>query len=261
MRNNTILDRLACTSLILALVVAPATAQTILGFDPPANVIEIPPSATPPGDYAVTCYLYDDVMIQVSDSKSPAPEDALILPQPENGARAKCGRSKPNSVKLSSAGFYFNGRLGDFLLFEAADPGGASQFIVFNVRNGHQLFQDGVLGADGYLGLYGITSVKMTGGVLHMRYRRGVNAPCSLLSDRDRCWAQLLSKGDIPRGAFSEPPTAEVCKKGYEGNPIGLMPPPDDDPSIVSYDVALTLDSNGNAEAQPLSTPQCDPMP
>jgi len=253
--------KLSSLGLALASFMNPAAAQTAIGFDPPVKVIEIISNTMPRSRDDLTCYVYDDVTIRISGADSPSPDDALIVPQPR-GAPAECGRSRPKGMQLTSAGLRFDGRLGGFLVFEVADPSGASYFSVFNVRNGRQLFQDGLFGADGYRGLYGIISVRLNQGILHMRYLRGVNTGCSLLSDRYGCWSQLLSHGKIPRAVFSGPPSVETCKKNYESNQIGFMSPtPDNDPSIVSYEVALTLDSKGNAGIRPMGTPHCDPMP
>lgn len=248
MRNNIINAALA-----LILLATPAAAQTTIGYAPSAKVLTIPSSTTPPSGDAVTCTYYTDVMIRISGTDSPAPDNALILP-----ALASCGRSAPShGIVLQSGGSGLDGRIGKFLVFELSDPTGASSFTIFNVRNGNQLFHDGLSGS-----LYGITTVKVTQGILHMRYSRGVNITCSLLSDRDGCWSQLLANGVVPRGAFPGPPSIETCKKNYKSAQIGLMPPTtDDDPSIISYEVDLTLDSKGNATAKPVGALACYPMP
>ncbi len=246
MRNNIIFN----AALAMALFATPAAAQTSIGYDPPAKVINIP---SPSSGDAVTCTYYADVMIRISGTDSPSPGNTLVVP-----ASAGCGRSTPShGMELQSSGFALDGRIGNFLVFQWADPTGASRFTIFNVRSGNQLFQDGLSGS-----LYGITTIKVTQGILHMRYPRGVNTSCSLLSNRDGCWSQLLANGVVPHGAFSGPPAIETCKKNYKSAQIGLMPPtPDDDPSIISYDVALTLDSKGNATAKPVGALGCDPMP
>jgi len=255
MRNKFKAFWMAAIALAIASV-AMAAAPT-LGFETPAKTVMLPSSTVPPTGGAVTCVFYHDVMVRVSGTDTASPGNAMILPQP-----ADCGGSKPNGLELPSSGFAFVGRLGDFLVFELADPSGASLFAIFNLRNGKKLYQDGVFGADGYLGVYGITAVNLAQGIVQMRYLRGVNTSCSLLSDRDGCWARLLANGDVPRGVFAGPPSIESCMKDYENGRIGLMPPiPADDPSIVSYDVALTLDSNGNAKVHPFGAPRCDPMP
>jgi hypothetical protein len=245
MRNN-----IFNAALVLALLTTPAAAQTA-GYDPPTKMVNIPPSGLPGSGDGVTCTYYGDVMIRVSGTDTPAPDNALILP-----SSSRCGRSAPShGMELQSGASDLAGRKGNFLVFGLSDPTGATAFTVFNVQNGRQLFQDGLLGYHGM-------SIKMSGDILYMRYLRGVNTTCSLLSDRDGCWSQLLANGVVPRGAFSGPPSLETCKKSYDSDPVDQRSPnPDNDPSIISYEVALTLDSKGNAIVKPVGALRCDPMP
>lgn len=265
MRNNTVLTLLVGLGIALALFTAPAAAQFIPGlghYDTPSAVIEIPPSGLPGTGDAVTCIYYTDAMLRLSGVDTPSPDNGLIVLQKAQARPPKCERRKPGGIEVQSGGSYLVGRLSDFLVFELSDPTGASQFSIFNVRNGHLLFRDGLNGADGYHGIYGITSIKVVSGILHIRYLRGVNANCSLLSDRTGCWAELLANDQIPIGAFAGPPSLEICRDGYGSDPVDQRSPdPDGDPSIVSYEVALTLDSKGEAQVLPIGSLRCEPMP
>jgi hypothetical protein len=187
-------------------------------------------------------------MIRMAGTDSPAPDNALVLP-----ASAHCDRDTPShGIVLQSGASNLDGRKGNFLVFRYVDQVSAGNFTVFDVHTGRTLFSDGVL--------HDITAVTLSPGILHMRYNRGINAPCSLLSDRDVCWTKLLASGQIPRGAFSGPPLLETCRKSYGSDSDDQRPPNlDEDPSIVSYDVALTLDSKGNATVKPVGPMQCDP--
>jgi hypothetical protein len=186
-------------------------------------------------------------MVRISGTDTPTPDNAMILPLPTG-----CGRSAPShGMVLQSEGSFMDGRKGDFLVFELSDPNDASRFTIFDVRNGHTLFEDGQ---------NQITSIKLTGGTLHINYIRGINASCSLLSDRDGCWSQLLASGQIPRGAFSGPPSLATCKKGYGNNAVDQRSRNSDDyPSVISYKAALTLDNKGNATVKPMGPLHCDP--
>ena len=107
---------------------------------------------------------------------------------------------------------------------------------LFDVRTGKALFNDGIF--------KGFTSVALNQGILQLGYDRGVNATCSLLSDRTGCWADLLAKGQIPPGAFRGPPSIETCKKGYGSDPVDQRSVDAYvNRSIISYNAALTLDS------------------
>jgi hypothetical protein len=143
MRNNAVLTLLAGLVITLALFTAPAAAQYIPGgqYDTPSAVIEIPPSGLPGTGDAVTCIYYKDAMVRLTGVDTPSPDDGLIVPQLTGARPAKCGRRKPGGIEVQSGGSSLVGRLSDFLVFELSDPNGASQFSIFNVRNGHLLFR------------------------------------------------------------------------------------------------------------------------
>jgi hypothetical protein len=247
MRNKALFNWLASAALTtVALLVAPAVTRADPVFDTPVKVITIPAS----GDQdAVTCIFYADVMIRISGTDTPAPDNALLLPHPAAPAAIAC--AKPSrGVALPSSGFDLSGRKGDFLIFEASDPTGASELIVFDALSGRKLFDDGESS---------ITGVADIQGTLRLRYIRAINGSCSLLADRDGCWAALLAGGQIPRGVFSGPPARETCARSYR---LAASPAvPDDDPSMISYPVALTLDSAGHASVRSMGPIGCDPMP
>jgi hypothetical protein len=237
MRNNLPVG----IGLALTLIASSGAAQVPAGFDPPDKTVTIPSSTQPPSGDAVTCVFYKDVMIRMPGTDTPAPGNAMILPP-----RATCGRNAPgHGLQLLSDSLILYGRKGPFLVFVFDDAVGAGYFTIFDVRTGHALFDDGVTS---------ITSVKLTHGLLEMRYNRGVNASCSLFSDPDGCWSILNANGQIPRGVFTGPPPVAACAKTY-----GKIS--DSDDSVLSYDAVLTLDDLGLAKVVPVGPLQCNPQP
>jgi len=248
MRNKHLFGRLSGAALTTAaLLVAPAVARAEPVFDAPAKVITIPAS----GDQdAITCTFYADVMVRISGTDTPAPDDAMLFQAPAAPAASACATKPSHGVALPTEGFDLSGRKGNFLIFEASDPTGASELIVFDAHSGRKLFDDGESS---------ITAVADIQGTLRLRYIRAINGSCSLLADRDGCWAALLAGGQIPRGVFSGPPARETCARSYR---LAASPAvPDDDPSMISYPVALTLDSAGHASVRSMGPIGCDPMP
>jgi len=243
MRNKSLLNRLVNVALA-ALLVAPAFAYADPVFDTPAKVITIPPNLD---QDAITCTFYADAMIQVSGTNTPAPDGAMLSRNPAGFA---CPAKPSQGVALPTEGFDLSGRKGSFLIFEASDPTGASGLIIFDALSGRKLFADGESS---------ITAAMVAQGVLRLRYVRAINASCSLLADRGGCWSALLASGQIPRGLFPGPPALESCAKTYRA--AGSPAVPDDDPSMVSYPAALTLDSAGHASVQAVGPVGCDPMP
>lgn len=248
MRNKNLLGRFASAALTTAaLLAAPAVVRADPVFDTPAKVVTIPAN----GDQdAITCTFYADVMIRISGTDTPAPDDAMLLQSPAAPASSACATKPSRGVELPSSGFDLSGRKGNFLIFEASDPTGASELIVFDARTGRKLFDDGESS---------ITAAEDLQGTLRLRYVRAINGACSLLADRDGCWAVLLASGQIPRGVFAGPPAKETCAKAYRSAASPAVP--DDDPSMISYPVALTLDSAGHASVLSVGPIGCDPMP
>jgi hypothetical protein len=248
MRNKILFSRWAEVVLITAaMLVAPDVALAAPVFDMPAKVITIPAS----GDQdAVTCTFYADVMVRISGTDTPAPDDAMLLRNPAAPAAAACAAKPLHGVELPSSGFDLSGRKGDFLIFEASDPTGASGLIVFDARSGRKLFADGESS---------IAAAEDIQGTLRLRYVRAINGACSLLADRDGCWAALLAGGEIPRGVFAGPPSRETCAIAYRQAASPAVP--DDDPSMISYPVAVTLDGAGHASVRIMGPIGCDPMP
>lgn len=240
-----LLAKLALTTAVL--LAAPAVTHADPIFDQPAKVLTVPPNLD---NDAVTCTFYADVMVRVSGTDTPAPDDAMLLPRPVAPSGAACAAQPSHAVELPSTGFDLSGRKGNFLVFEASDPTGAGGMIIFDARSGRKLFEDGESS---------IIAVAVTQGALRLRYTRAVNASCSLLANRDGCWSTLLASGQIPRGVFPGPPAREICATTYRPN--GSPAVPGDDPSMVSYPVSLTLDSAGHASVQAVGPIGCDPMP
>jgi hypothetical protein len=248
MRNKNLFGRLARAALTTAaLLMAPAVTRADPVFDTPAKVVTIPAN----GDQdAITCTFYADVMIRISGTDTPAPDDAMLLQSPAAPASSACATKPSQGVELPTEGFDMSGRKSNFLIFEASDPTGASGLIIFDARTGRKLFADGESS---------ITVVEDVQGTLRLRYVRAINGSCSLLANRDGCWSALLASGQIPRGVFAGPPTRETCTRTYR--PAGSPAVPDDDPSMISYPVVLTLDSAGHASVQSAGPVGCDPMP
>jgi hypothetical protein len=253
MRNQSLFGRLARAARITAalataaLIAAPQISRAAPRFDTPAKVVTIPAN----GDQdAITCTFYADIIVRIAGTDTPAPENASLLQRPAAPAAFACAGQPSGGVTLPTEGFDLSGRKGNFLIFEATDPSGASALIIFDARSGRKLFADGESA---------ITSVEDTQGTLQMRYIRAINGTCSLLTDRNGCWAALLGSGQIPRGVFPGPPALATCAKTYRQ----AEPPtvPNDDPSLVSYPAALTLDSAGHASLRSSGPIGCDPMP
>jgi hypothetical protein len=249
MRNKLLLTLLAIT---MATGLLNLTAQAAPVYDKPLQVISIHSpqlsAARPP---AVSCTYYADAMVLEDGVDGPSEGSAFILPVSPAQSIPRCNNVTPpqHSIALRSQGFSIDGRKGNFLIFVFDDPTGAGQFAIFNIQTGKRLFTDGWNTTE---------TVTVKDGALHVLYNRGINAPCSLITNHAACWTQIIETGQIPRGAFAGPPSVKTCEESYQAEAVfEKRPIPYDDESIISYDTDLTLDSEGHA-AGPL---QCYPEP
>jgi hypothetical protein len=140
---------------------------------------------------------------------------------------------------------------GPYLAFGAADPNGAEDFKIIDAGTGRQIFADSRRPT-------GFQSAAVENGAFRVRYTRAVNGPCSIVKDGSACWAKMVRTGAIPRELALSPPSVQICAAEYRKEKV---PAPADDPSIIFYDVDITLDESGKAQVNSRGAVGCEPMP
>ena len=238
-------------ALLVSTAAGPAAADgwKPAAFDRPASVKKIPATSSADPLPEVICTTYPDFTIREQGTDSPAPDAAKLL-KSVGPKKQACTREPASSeVPLQTEGFSFLGRKGQYLFFEASDPNGAIAFMVLSAETGQQLYTDATKTG-------GIQAMSLEHDALRLRYIRGFNGSCSILKDTNTCWQKLAKEGDFPAAiAGSAPPTTE-CAATYKKGKV-----PDDDPSIVTYEVALALDAAGKAEIASHGKIGCEPLP
>jgi hypothetical protein len=151
-------------------------------------------------------------------------------------------------------GGYFKGVKGDFVFFESADRSdGGSPFAVFNAVDAAKIFVDAVKvtkNSTEFTSLAVLSYPKNDRDfVLALRYRRVYWAPCSLRADEKDCW-NLVRK--ITGLTELSPPNCAAAyeteaKKSPEDSTLTI------DPSVITYDVEIMLDSGGAVRVAPVS--------
>jgi hypothetical protein len=228
---------------VLALAAAPALAADDAVFDPPLQRADMPDVSD-----GVRCTWYHGFAVRETGVASPAPGPASLL-RATGAATAPCGPASPaGATILDTAGYSFLGRKGGFLFFQATDPNGAIPFRILDAASGRVLY------ADATAPDHGIPRMVPQDAGLRLTYTRGVNTPCSLLRDPASCWSRLLHAGVIPRGMAR--PSPLVCAAAYAAGKA-----PADDPSLLGYDIDLTLDAGGRVHVLSRSAIACTPMP
>ena len=228
----------------LGLSCAPALAQKGAGvFDRPISTKTF---AGKEDGQNVICTAYADVTVRQS-LDGPSSDKAKLL----HGANAPCGAKPPASaITLETEGLELFGRKGDFLVFSEMDANGATGFRIIDARSGKVVLKDATYGTQQF------KSASVAGAEVTLAYRRGINAPCSLLNSGVRCWSSLVMNGNIPEPLAGNAPDPMICAGAYK-----KAKSPKDNPSIISFDVETKIDAAGKVKTIPAGKPFCDARP
>ena len=184
--------------------------------------------------------------VRESGTDTPAPNPATLLigsPQPCTAAGTR------QQIVLETMAYSFLGRKGPYLLFSATDPNGAVPFMVVNLA-GKVLYTDSTAAERG------IHALTVEHDALHIVFTRGINADCSLMQGAAACWSKLLASGKLPKVMAATGPTSQACEPAYS-----QARAPANAPSIVTYDVVLTVDPAGRTQVASRGQISCTVQP
>ena len=215
-------------------------------FDTPfstARTILAPSAKYPNGPGVVRCFYFPDFTIKELDYGDHG--DTAMSATPANSpARPRCGKQDDAGEKLlaDGQGSYFLGAKGGFAFVSSTFGGdGLGPFFIYDGSSGRRLLA-GVATTDSP------RSVSVENDVLHLSFRSGVRGSCSLVADGAACWRRIAQEGKLPAAIGSRPLPLASCEAAYAAVPRGQ----DFDrknPSVVYYEVSLTLDRTGRASS------------
>jgi hypothetical protein len=194
------------------------------------------------------CTYYRDFLIREKGTDTPAPGAAVVIAVTK-AAQPPCKTASGVKIPLATANFSLVGRKGGYLMFQATDPNGAVPFMVIDAATGKTIYTDSMVEDL-------MRSVTLANGVLHLTYTHGMNGSCSLVSGGKTCWDKLVADEVVPPELAGSPLPTEACVVSYRDNKS-----PPDDPSVVTFDVDMTLDLSGKAEVISRGKAGCNPMP
>jgi len=234
---------LAAVAAAIALALtATASAQTPDQFDKPVAVRSLTPK--PDDSTEIRCTYFADLMVRETQ-EGPESENAAIV----RDARAPCAATAgPGETILDTNGMTLDGRRGSYLLFSDLNPHGATGFVIIDAASGRILFRDSALSHPV------LQNLALENGSLRLRYRRGVNAPCSLMENAKACWAELIKGGQIP--ADMQAPASGICNDAYAREKA-----PRDNPSIVLYATEVVIEPGGTTTVLSRGAAACESMP
>lgn len=231
-----------CSGCTILLAGTQAFAQTPDQFDKPAAVRSINPK--PNDSTEIRCTYFSDLMVRETQD-GPESENAAIVRNPK--AACKAG-AVPGETLLDTAGMTLDGRKGSYLLFSDLDPHGATGFVIIDTKTGHILLRDTAMSHPV------LQTLTLENSSLRLRYRRGVNAPCSLMQDAKKCWAQLVTEKLVP--ADLPAPPAQICNEAYSRDNA-----PRNNPSIVVYATEVIVETGGKTKVVSRGAVGCESMP
>ena len=196
------------------------------------------------------CTTYKDLMLREDGSDTPAPDNATLVALNQVGRLACSKQVMAGQITLDTEGFVFEGRKGGFLVFTLVDINGFMPSRVLHAGTGAVLFRDSMAINNG------ITSVALDGPALRLSYRRSIEGSCGLPKGGAACWASIVTAAAIPFEIATIGPPMQACAASYRRGKA-----PAEDPSIVSYNVTLTLDPTGAAKTTASRKIGCEPMP
>jgi hypothetical protein len=225
-----------------------SSASSSLKFTAPQAVRTV---NVPGGSQEIKCTYYDDLMVR-ERLDGPTSEDADLI-RPATGALCGAG-PLPQAQAISTSSLSLDGRVSKFLVFSEMDSHGVTHFRIIDSASRQTVLDDAAVGEQ-------VLSALETrpDGSLHVRYTRGVVAPCSLLENTPRCWAELVAAGKIPRAMSANAPSPQLCAAPYARSPMG--PSPRDNNSIVTYDVVMSIAAAGGVTVESRGRLGCRPHP
>jgi hypothetical protein len=222
-------------------------------FDSVSAIKKVAPSGVGPTQTdEATCTYYQDLMVRVAGTDTPAPDGAVIVPISGAASIPACDEgATANGRKLASEGYGFLGRKGPYLLFAASDPNGASAVKIFDAVSGAAIYADGLSPDDN-----AIRSLSLDNSALHIRFQRAVNAPCSIAQNTSACWARMIAAKMLPRALATQVPSPDICKTAYAASKAPVT-----DASVVLYEVDMMLDRSGKAHVLSRGATGCTSQP
>ncbi len=198
-----------------------------------------------PSRMELTCSYYPDFMIKQLDDPGLKGAAWIRIVSVADGHIPACARSRQTGEKGFGRRWsgYFAGVKGQFIFLDAADGvDGGMRFAVFDARTGQKLFEDSALRWEGHEIKDKLVFAHGTDDRLSMRYRRVVEASCSIPKGGDSCWNRIRAKYRLPSSRV--PTCIGYSSPGQTpwrvGDP-GMPPEAIETNSAVAYPVVATL--------------------
>ncbi len=213
----------------------------------PVRVEELESQAgSPPRPQKIRCLSYAGFMVRTVHDGDDIGTSSVAVAVPSAPCTAELG---PRLVVLPGAGsMEVGGAVGRFLLLVWPDgANGATVFSVFDTVTRRKLYTDSVK-LDGFTRL----AAGHGGDTLELGFVRVLDARCSLVVEGAACWARFSREAKLPPEIVRRGPPLAACAAAYaQGSAVrkqGAPKPRAEDPSVVAYEVGMTIPASGSVK-------------
>jgi hypothetical protein len=217
------------------LATAPAFAAgpdfSATAFDKPLarKTVDIGPAETvPPSEKQVRCAYFPTFMVKEIDEQEVGAAQLSLLP-----ATAPCQHANlpaERVVDIDTWSGYFAGAHGEFVVFSAGDGiEGGMGFAIVRPPDANILYSA--------VAKTRLHFAAAAGGTTLVRFEAIHPGDCSVIANGAACAAA------IGKAAGTAPPDIALCKRGYAATKGASRQSLASDPSVISYNVTVTLDA------------------
>lgn len=229
------------------------------GFERPLQEQHIPllgDPANPQAKAELRCFSYPLLMIKELDRGEIGAELSLVSYAPDKAAPLCETQAAQGEIAvqddlqgLGSLG-YFQGKIGEYLIFSAAeDWQGATGLWVYSPK-GNKLFADLTYTDQAHIQLLPQAAHTPATAPLSLRYPRVFQAQCSLFADPAGCWKSIQQATGIQGQA---PDCRASYKQMLSSQPADLRRKSAHVPSIIEYDIEVIIDRTVVSRLMPVS--------
>ena len=196
----------------------------------------------------VRCYYYPDLTVKELDYGDHGDTAISVTPFAVGSVRPRCGKQNdPGEIVLPGGeASYFIGTKGGFLYVGSTMKPG---LVIYDGRTGKAIYSDQASDDSP-------TSFSVENGILTLQYTHVAQTNCSILTGGQNCWAKFAHDTHLPQPVAKLPPPLAACEAGYNHSANSVR----DTPSVIFYNVTMTLDKKGQAKVLSRGVVSCEPQ-
>jgi hypothetical protein len=211
-------------------------------FDQPTDLAHkvLPPRPDDSGPLGVVrCYYYSVFTVKELDYGDHGDTAISVTPASAGAPKPDCGKQNDRGeiILPGGAASYLIGAKEMFVYIASTMGADTLPFAIYDGRTGKRLYSDQSSNDSP-------KQLSIKDGVLTLTYAHGAQAGCSILAGGQTCWAQFAREAHLPQSIAKLPPPIPACEAGYAASTGSSR----STPSVIFYDVTMTLDKQGQVK-------------